>query len=1190
MMTRAVEGKLRLIPVLLADADMPPLLASRVWVDLRSADGPEYEKAVRKLVALLKGERPAPPPRTGELLPRPDTAFRAEGVISRRLRIGRDKVALLNKDVVEADHQPKGLSFRTQHQLLFDLERLRHGHLPEEAGLYRAAGSAGAASQESRQHALLLEVGAALGVELLDGAAGEALGRVLAEAERLGAPFELALEPEDDLAGLPWETLRLPGPGGLPGEPVALHPNVRLFRSVSNLGPTPALSIPGPLRILVAIGSPEEQNERGELLDMERELSRILDAVEPARRQERPAHVRVLERGTVQAIREALEGERYHVLHITCHAGPGTLVLETEEGGKDEVKADRFCDEALVPGRSVPVVVLAGCATALSSPLPIAGEGPGERAQGESALPGLARDLLARGVPAVVAMQAPVSDPYATELGARFYRTLAIAERPDPLAALVQARRSVETDRQAGKLAGPVDLAEWATPSLYLRGPSLPLFDLDVPFKEIQPPPEPRFAEGIVVRRVGEFVGRRREKRQILHTLQTSQKAGVLLRGLGGVGKSTLAAETLRKLLEEGWLVASLHGEIAPDDLLAEVGHCYLAAFQREGMNEGDPRRQLAVALGRPDLDWEQRFELLSRILLGDRPLVVLLDNFEDNLADGGLGPGLKNEDLADLLAHWMRNPGRSRFLVTSRPPFELPRDADERLKDLHLGPLSFAETRKLMWRLPGLDALDRDGQLRAYTDVGGHPRALEYLDALLRGGEARFDDVAERMESALERKGIQKPDVWLRRAKGDLDRALAEAVTLAVDDVLLDRLLEKLEGVPIAKELLLGASVYRVPIDLVGLAWQVAEEIEDTGDRLPLNVPEGLGEALALLGTLGLLVPVQWSDSADDARFAGHRWTASAVLGRSPANAVRQAHERAARHWRWRVKRVPQSRQDDIAQLLEARQHYREAGDIDGAVEVTEGICSQLDTWGAYRREEQLCREVLTWLPERSAKAAVFLHGLGIVAQKRGDYDQALEWYKRSLQIKEELGNRSGMASTYHQLGMVAKDRGDSDQALEWYKRSLQINEELGNRAGMATYGQLGRMAQDRGDSDQALEWYKRSLQISEELGNRSGMASTISQLGVLATTQGRPEEALPLNLRSLAIRLELRVPEVRIDLHWLRRQRELLGEERFAELLQEHVGEEGAQGVLDLMAGMDGGGMESAESGQETETPAAP
>jgi len=1204
LMQRAVEQGRRLIPVLLADA--------------------------------LRGERPAPPPRAGELKPPPGSAFRAPGPIACRLRVGREKVSLLRDAATVAEQPYGGLSMETTMRL-WDLDRLRHGQ-----ELVRDAAGA-ASAKASTQNELLLEIGDALARACLSGAAGEALRGLVTEAERLGSTVELGLEIEDALASLPWEALRLPlagGMSGLPaGEPLALHPNVRLFRAVTGLGPVPALPIPGPLRILVVIGSPEEQDARGELLDMERELERILDAVEPARKGAQPAYVRVLHRGTVAALREALTGERYHVLHITCHAGPGVLVLEKEDGSEDKVDAKRFCDEALVPGRGVPLVVLAGCATALSVP---------EKVQeGEAALPGLARALLAHGVPAVLAMQAPVSDLYATVLGARLYRALATAERTDPLDAFADARRLLAIDLRGTQLTSPVDLAEWATPALFLRGPSLPLIDRSAPFEEITPPPEPRLAAGIVVRAVGEFVGRRREERRLLKSLRKPDGAGVLLRGLGGIGKSSLAAETLRALLEEGWLVASLYGTITPDSLLAEVGKTYLAAFQSEGMKENDSRRQLAVALDRPDLDWEERFEHLSRHLLGERKLIVLLDNFEDNQGDDH---AIRDEDLAALLARWLRNPGRTRFLITSRYPFDLPDRAHRRLDALHLGPLSFAETRKLLWRLPALDALSKEEQLRAYADVGGHPRALEYLDALLHGGKARFQDVAERMEISLERKGIRRPEIWMKSVEGDLDRTLAETVTLAVDDVLLDRLLDRLKGVPLAKELLVGASVYRVPVDLIGLAWQVGEEVELPEDQKslpPIRVPDGFDDARLALEDLGLLAPA--GSGAEVALFFVHRWTASAVLALIQTADKAQAHHRAARFWRWRVERVPQSREEDIEQLLQARHHHYEVGEIAQAVEVTEWVCSQLDDWGAYRREEQLCRELLTWLPEKSDKTAAFVHQLGMIAQSRGELDaaleryqkalqinealdnragmansyhqlgriaqdrgeldaaleryqkalqinealgdrdgmassygqlgnlalvrgelaQAIEQYQKALQIFEELGNRAGMAGSYHQLGVFAQSRGELDAALEWYQKALQINEELGNRAGMASsYHQLGMLAEDRGELDAALEWYQKALQINEALGNRAGMASSYGQIAILLMTKGQPAGAVPLSLRALVIHSDLHSPNIRIDLRWLRRQQELLGAERFGEILQEHLDKDGAAAVLELMA----------------------
>ena len=113
MMTRVVAGQQHLIPVLLADADMPPMLASRVWVDFRHAHGPAYEAKVRELVRMLKGEKSGPPPRTGTLQPAPGSAFRPQGPLRRRLSISRTEVALLGDGAPPVTHQPRGIDHVT---------------------------------------------------------------------------------------------------------------------------------------------------------------------------------------------------------------------------------------------------------------------------------------------------------------------------------------------------------------------------------------------------------------------------------------------------------------------------------------------------------------------------------------------------------------------------------------------------------------------------------------------------------------------------------------------------------------------------------------------------------------------------------------------------------------------------------------------------------------------------------------------------------------------------------------------------------------------------------------------------------------------------------------------------------------------------------------------------------------------
>ncbi len=80
--------------------------------------------------------------------------------------------------------------------------------------------------------------------------------------------------------------------------------------------------------------------------------------------------------------------------------------------------------------------------------------------------------------------------------------------------------------------------------------------------------------------------------------------------------------------------------------------------------------------------------------------------------------------------------------------------------------------------------------------------------------------------------------------------------------------------------------------------------------------------------------------------------------------------------------------------------------------------------------------------------------------------------------------------------------------------------------------------------------------------------MRSSYNQLAVFLTERGTPEEGLPFTLKSLAIHSELHSPNVRIDLHFLSRQRELLGEERFLNILREQLNDnEAVQTVLRLL-----------------------
>ena len=233
----------------------------------------------------------------------------------------------------------------------------------------------------------------------------------------------------------------------------------------------------------------------------------------------------------------------------------------------------------------------------------------------------------------------------------------------------------------------------------------------------------------------------------------------------------------------------------------------------------------LAQALDRltdPGVAWAERLAVLQERVLAEVPLLLVLDNFEDNLAGEVGEPDHQagEEFLAVFLATWVTRPHRARLLITSRFTFTLPDGADRFLSFRAIGPLSEAESKKLAWSLPALDGLTEGELTRACRLVGGHPRRLEYLDALLAGGRARYPDITARLESALRHlpAGTRPVD------ESPLKSAVAETTALIAGDVLLDELIARLAELPGATELLLAVSVYRKPVDISALAFQVGE------------------------------------------------------------------------------------------------------------------------------------------------------------------------------------------------------------------------------------------------------------------------------------------------------------------------------------------------------------------------------
>ena len=136
------------------------------------------------------------------------------------------------------------------------------------------------------------------------------------------------------------------------------------------------------------------------------------------------------------------------------------------------------------------------------------------------------------------------------------------------------------------------------------------------------------------------------------------------------------------------------------------------------------------------------------------------------------------------------------------------------------------------------------------------------------------------------------------------------------------------------------------------------------------------------------------------------------------------------------------------------------------------------------------------------------------------GDSDAASDAFGRSLAEFERLGDRVGVARLLHRLASAACYRGDPDQARRLLAQVEELLPELdapGLDAEVA--GTWGTVEELNGDLARALDLYLESARRAGAVGCVWWEAVMTCNAAEVADTLGRPEDALPLGIRSLAL-----------------------------------------------------------------------
>jgi tetratricopeptide (TPR) repeat protein len=942
----------------------------------------------------------------------------------------------------------------------------------------------------------------------------------------------------DDPAVLswPWEALHDPQHGFLA---LGCHIERRLNRDIADPRDLPESLSTDRVNVLLVVARPYDADVKY------RSISRPL--VELVKDKHLPAEVTVLRPPTFEALEDYLKARPgyYHILHFDGHGGygqaappaagsagqagggqgaagqaspyqyatnRGCLVFEDDRGKPREVWADELCQ--LLQDHCIPAVVLNACRSGM-----VVGAG--------DPFASVAAALIRAGIRSVVAMAYSLYVSGAQQFLPAFYSDL--FDEGDLAPATRAGRRRMYRKPERVSMRGKFPLRDWLVPVVYQQQA------MDFGFARTAPRTEGDASEGRsrlpaeITREAGKygFIGRDRAILELERAMRRPP-AGILITGLGGVGKTTLAKGFAAWLADTGGLEAGCFWFDFRDVRSAEF------VIHQMGTPLYGERFRLVEGL-------QQKIDLLAKPLRRHAFLVVW-DNFESasGVETAGVSALLSDEDRQALgcLLERLRG-GLTKVLITSRSDepwlpvtdcYRLPiggLQGEERwefceaiLDDLGLRPDREDKTlAELMDELDGHPLL-MQAVLPPLRELSAH-RILSAVRGNLESLGSGADGAKEKVLATLGFVRDQIPadlqplllplSLHERFVDADYLERMAQRADAGQTRERIDRLLSALAPAGLIR--VRGQAIYELHPALTGYLRSALDQPEadrDTWARAYVDVMARLTDALA---------PKQ----AHEQRIAFHVHGANFHFALREAERLGMATDVAALTQSLAAYAQNTHNYEDAERLFRRLAETREAaGDEVGMAVAYHQLGMIAEDLRDFDQAQQWYRKSLA-ISEKLGNergAAMTYHQLGIIAQLRRDFDQAQQWYRKSLAIKEKQGNEHGAAITYHRLGRVAEERRDFDQAEQWYRKALAIKEKLGNEHGAAiTYHQLGRIAEERRDFDQAQQWYLKSLAIKEKLGNEHGAAITYHQLGMIAQLRRDFDQAQQWYLKSLAI-----------------------------------------------------------------------
>ncbi|NBE55603.1 trypsin-like peptidase domain-containing protein [Streptomyces boluensis] len=562
------------------------------------------------------------------------------------------------------------------------------------------------------------------------------------------------------------------------------------------------------------------------------------------------------------------------------------------------------------------------------------------------------------------------------------------------------------------------------------------------------------------------FKNRTRERDEIAGHLTNPAVRMVTVTGRRGIGKSALAAKVM-DLIERGDWPGPVRGPL-PYGLVnissrtsgISLERLYFDCARLLGPEEETRLRDTWSAGGTAP---ERLGELFEAI--GERLIVILLDNLEDLLHDDG---SIADPDLDVFVDYLCRAQNAPRLLMTSQVPVrlkpELRRFAAQVEVSEGLGP---AEAVVLLRELDGdgslgIAGLSDDELLQAAVRVHGVPRALELLVGAVADDSVFLPTLQEVLADFTRRHDVVAALAHARQSRLDQEPRAVLGVLAALRTPVAQRAVEDIVGKLDPQLRVRPALAQLVRVHLVS-----ADRTSRTLALHPL-----------------------------DADLAYEEFPQHGPFGR-------QSVERQIASW---YAREGQPREewrtwDDLEPQRRQFDHLVRADDHDGAARVLCDISEWLVWHGSVLAAVAMHLAVDGHIEDEQVRLA-HLAAYGHARLSAGPMEQAVDLFAQAADLAERLGDRSALQNALFGLGDAQRQIGDLDAVVTTLARAADLAHELGDTEREEhTLLSLSLTYSYRGDGAEALDIADRLMAAARSSGDplteaRAGNARTIALL----------------------------------------------------------------------------------------------